>query len=798
MRESDTKEPDKQNAQLILLSGFMIMLGTLTFMILLNNLILTANLPTSGLDVSKHDVKEFRTLAISEIEYAAQITLQYGTDNNITNETLLREYFFNYTDVMGETLSQVFAARGTSVNVEVNNVSFTSTHGERTITVQKFMTQEHFFPNASLIIPMDEYQNNTLQAYRFVWNIVNNTSIPVYAVLQDPVNSSNITVGPMAAASAVLNDSITFNNSVNIPLTTVSYYSAASNTTYFVDVDNVGSYLIGQDVNVSINLPSENTTKVILLDKDLNELYTIVTSLTAGKGSVIIPAINFTRPSTYGITLLTSGAIQSVKPVVVSEYTMTIEKSETVVSPGDTVGVTIRTYKNGNLTNTSDNVSAVLYKGSSSFNFSVIQIGTGIYEANIVMPSLLGRYSIYGAIDTGNSTSVGYPEIVGIVDGGNIDVIVYSDFYLNVISDDVAVPSMGPGTVQLRSYSGGPFMIDVRNLDASTTQWIYNESLNFTPPITIHGLRMDGGRDLLNTIAINEIPSVAIYPDTSPEIDTIVNYYSNMRIPYTLLNDSDILAGDLTIDNYSILLTHENMSIVGSSITSEIVNWTVQGGVLYAECLAAVTMDVAVEAVDNNTDHPWFGFIGVNESNSTVPAIITAQIPNGPYVKLINSSSVLNFTPPMPLSGFAEKGAVFNQLSQTNNTNGMYGPVKGHSGRGVSFTLNNTTGAVNPDTNIMGYVAYLNGSQIIYDDDSDSEPEYHLAYVEAPFENGWVVYVAGHNLSTRGIQAERIAAEIFYASVLRDQVIVETHNINVTLTYTDGMATFEDTVLVKI
>ena len=65
-------------------------------------------------------------------------------------------------------------------------------------------------------------------------------------------------------------------------------------------------------------------------------------------------------------------------------------------------------------------------------------------------------------------------------------------------------------------------------------------------------------------------------------------------------------------------------------------------------------MDAAVEAVDNNTDHPWFGFIGVNESdNSTVLPIITAQIPNGPYVKLINSSSVLNFTPPMPLSGFA-------------------------------------------------------------------------------------------------------------------------------------------------
>ena len=793
MKKSVLKEPDKESGQLILLSAFMIMLGTLTFMILLNNLILTANLPTSGLDVSKQEVKEFRTLAISEIEYAAQVTLQYGIDNNVTNETLLREHFFNYTDVMGETLSKVFAARGTSVEVKVNNVSFTSTHGERTITVRKFMTQEHFFPNASLIIPMDGYQNNTLQTYRFVWNIVNNTSVPVYGVLQDPVNSSNITVGPMAA-SAVLDSAITFNKSVNVPNSTVT------NGTYIFDVDNVGSYLLGQDMNVSIDLPNETSVKVEVLYQNLTALWVQNTLLSGGKATVTIPGNIFTTPSTYGVALLASGAIQDIKPVVVSEYTMSIETNESVVSPGDTVGVTIRTYIDGNLTNTSDNVGAVLFQGSSNFQFNATFVSTGVYEVDIVVPSISGRYSLYGAIETGNLYFL-YPEVVGIVDGGFIDVIVYSDFYLNVISDDVVAPSMGPGTVQLRTYSGGPFMIDADNFDDSTLQWIYNESLNFTPPITIHALNMDGGRNLQNTIAINEIPSVAVYPDTSPEIDTIVNYYSDMRIPYTLLTDSDILAGNLTIDNYSILLTHENMSTVSNTTTSEIVNWTAQGGVLYAECLGAVTMDAAVEAVDNNTEHSWYGFIGVNESdNSSVPPLITAQIPDGPYVKLINSSSVLNFTPPMPLSGFAKKGSVFNQLSQTNNTNGMYGPVIGHAGpgRGVAFTLNNTTGAVNPDTNIIGYVAYPNGSQIIYDDDVDGELEYHLAYVEAPFEYGRVIYMAGHDLSTRGIQAERIAAEIFYASVSRDQVIIETHNINVTLTYSDGMATFEDTVLVKI
>ncbi|MBW6519318.1 MAG: hypothetical protein K0A89_12580 [ANME-2 cluster archaeon] len=787
MQRTGPDIPEPQNAQLILLSGFMIMLGTLTFMILLNNLILTANLPSSGLDISKQDVKEFRNLAISEIEYAALVTLQYGTDNNVTNETLLREYFLNYTDVMGETLSQVFAVRGTSVNLKVNNVSFTSTHGERTIKVQKFMTQEHKFPNASLIIPMDSNQNNTLHTYKFIWNIVNNTSVPVYTILQDPVNSGNITIGSTSTPGAV-DANITFNSSVNIQRSPVTYGN------YSFDVDTVGSYLMGQDINVSIDLPIETSVKVEVLYNNLTALWVQNIGLTGGKANITIPGNIFTSPSTYGVALLASGAIQDVKPLVVSEYTMTIQTNESVVSPGDTVKVTMRTYINGNLTNTSDDVGAVLHDGSSYFNFNATQVSTGVYEADMLMPSIVGRYSLYGAIATTNIT-LGFSEIVGIVEYGDIDVIVDSDFYLNVISDDVAVPSMGPGTIQVRYYSGGPFMIDANNFDDSTLQWIYNESLNFSPPITIHALNMAGGRDLQYTIAINEIPSVAVYPDTSPEIDTIVDYYSDMLIPYTLLNDSDILAGSLTIDNYSILLTHENMSTVGSSITSAILNWTADGGVLYAECLGAVTMDAAMEAVDNNTQHPWFGFIGVNESdNSTVPG----TIPDGPYVRLINSSSVLNSTPPMPLSGFVETGAVFNQLSQTSNISGMYGPVWGHSGRGVAFTLNNTTSAVNPDTNIIGYMAYPNGSQVLFDDDTDGELEYHLAYVEAPFENGRVVYLAGHTIQTRGTQAERIAGEIFYASVFRDQVIVDTHNINVTLTYTDGMATFKDTVLVKI
>lgn len=577
------KELERSNAQLILLSGFIIMMGTLTFIVLMNNLILTANLPAAGLDISKQDITEFRSLTIQEVNYAIEDTLVYSDTYDIDNETLLREHFLNYTNNFAGIISRVFAARGTSVELAVNNVTFNSSVTNRTITLQHFKQQPHNFSNMSLIIPMDEQQNNTLHVYRFIWNVVDNTSIPVYAVMQNPVNMTNITSDPP------------------------------------------------------------------------------------------------------------------------------------------------------NMTN-----------------------------------------------------------------------ISYDDFFLNLTTDDIACPGYGPGSVTNRTYSGGVFILDVTDLNASINEWIYNESLNFTPPITIHGLRMN--KSLQSTTVMTGIPSVAVYPD-NVTMNPICQYYQDMQIPYTLLNDSDILAGNLTLENYSVLLIHYNMSNVDANVTREIVNWTADGGVLYAECIGAFSMDAAVEAVDNNTAHPWYGFIGINKTNvSNVPSLIYSEIPDGPFVKLINSSSILNNAPPMPLAELVDNGASFNPLSQTNHTSGMYGPSLGHTGtgppwsgvEGLAFTLYNSSNAVNPDTNIIGYAAYPNGSQIIFDDDGDNESEHHLIFVEAQFDNGRVVYMAGHDLSDRGIQAERIAAGIFFSSVSREELALEATNINVTITYSDGRADFEDTFLITI
>jgi|GEM_PF-970963 len=559
------KDSNKPNAQLILLSGFFIMLGTLTFVVLLNNLILTANLPAAGLDISKQDIKEFRSLVISEVNYATVATLEYSQASETTNETLLRNYFLNYSDDFSRAISRVYATRGAAVELVLNNVTFTSSITNRTITVQHFRQQEHFFPNKSLIIPMDGQQNNTLKVYRLVWNIVNNTDIPVYEVLQNPVNMSNITSSP-------------------------------PNMT-----------------NISIN-----------------------------------------------------------------------------------------------------------------------------------------------------------------------------DFYLNLTTDNIFRVSDGPGNVTNRTYSGGPFLIDFRDLNSSTINWIYNQSLEVTPAITVHGLRELNGTILTRTIVMTEVPSVAVYPGLNP--GPIKDYYSNMNITISLLEYDDVL-NNLTLENYSVLIIYNNMTDEDIEVIKKIKNWTADGGVLFAESIGAVTMDAAVDYIDNNTAHPWYGFIGINGTNSTA---LGAYVGTGPYVKLINDSSVLNGASLFP--GLVETGASFNPFAQNDNISGMYGPSTGEV---MAFTLNKSTDAVNPGTNIIGYAAFPNGSQIIYDDDGDGESEYHFAYLEAPFEKGRVIYMAG-NLSERGIQAERIAAEIFYASVSYEELALETNNVNVTISYMDGRADYSDTFIITI
>ena len=83
-----------ESGQLMLLTGLLIILQVIVYTTLLNNLIFTNNMPSSGLDISKHDIREIRSLTEADIKKAAN----YATTNvsDPTNQTMVEEKFINY------------------------------------------------------------------------------------------------------------------------------------------------------------------------------------------------------------------------------------------------------------------------------------------------------------------------------------------------------------------------------------------------------------------------------------------------------------------------------------------------------------------------------------------------------------------------------------------------------------------------------------------------------------------------------------------------------------------------------
>ncbi|PWB54170.1 MAG: hypothetical protein C3F06_04730 [Candidatus Methanoperedenaceae archaeon] len=360
------------------------------------------------------------------------------------------------------------------------------------------------------------------------------------------------------------------------------------------------------------------------------------------------------------------------------------------------------------------------------------------------------------------------------------------DFYSTILTDDNASISFDNIT-QYRKYSGGPFIIHNSSINETTRQMILTEAANKS--ITIHELKETFTYN--NTVKMVVPPRVSFF--ASSNVELMEQYYIDSDVPATQLTKVEIIAGNLT--NFDILtIPHEEMnSTQFSSMISPIVGWVANGGVIHIECAGTDTMDDAIEASTAGSAKPWYGFIGVTRSD---------ELPNGtsipePGIKLLDNSTLsYNNSPPMPLSGLSDPGAPYNPLTQSSIANGTFGTTGGTT---KAFSLRNP-GEVNPGTNILGYAVKSDGSVLIGDYDNDGTSEPQLMYLEAPYDNGLVIYIAGHNLTARNPSAEGFIFESFFAASMRNQevTVVSAKNINVTIKYSDGKVKYSDTFLVNI
>ncbi|MCX9010351.1 MAG: hypothetical protein OIN66_04430 [Candidatus Methanoperedens sp.] len=543
------------DGQLMLLTVFLIAIGVVSFTALLNSMVFSANMPSTGLDSSKQDIRDLRSLTESEIKTAAFYSNISVADP--TNETQVRAYFLNYIKAFNDTIKKSYSVRGASAEIVMNNVTFNKTTSSLSVLAYFVDRRNHTFPNGSLVIPMDGNQTNIMKVYGLIYKTVdgsgtsglNSTSIPVWNILQNPVNSS-------------------------------------------------------------------------------------------------VP-------------------------------------------------------------------------------------------------------DFYSTMDTKNIT--------------------------------------GDGTVQSRNYSGGPFIIDAGDIDATKKQMILAEAANKS--ITVHELV----NQFYYTYCVKLVvpPRVAVYPKgDSYTRDVMEPYYRDGEVPYTELDNTDILNGNLS--NYDILtIPHHDMYDEPANVITAIVGWVANGGILHAECMATDTMDRAVETRAGGAK-PWYGFIGISGSGNDLPSGAT-------YMKLLDNNtngSYFNKSPPMTLPGLADPGAPYSPLTQTSNISGILGP---ESGATEAFSLRDNSSQVNPATNILGHASWGNGTSIYNDYDSDGTKEPQLIYVEAPYDNGLVVYIAGHNLTKRTGSAERFIFESFFAASMKQEAVtvVSAKNLNVTIRYDNGKVKYEDTFLIN-
>lgn len=356
----------------------------------------------------------------------------------------------------------------------------------------------------------------------------------------------------------------------------------------------------------------------------------------------------------------------------------------------------------------------------------------------------------------------------------------------------------GAGINASRDYSGGPFIIEATDLDPTKRDLILNEAKNKS--IVVHKLLEPFYYE--KSVQMLVPPKIAMFPNDSKQNPIMEQYYEDGEVPVTVVNQYQVQAGILTTDNYNIVtVPHHALNTSDSIALPALETWVANGGILHAQCNATDSFDNNIEIYANN--QPWYGFIGINKTSHNI------DYDNGDYPKMTNINMVdnstpfnatlsFNMSPPISRGGLADPGAPFDPLAQSANKSGILG-FMGSNSLTPAFSLRSNGSQVNPETNIIGYASYPNGTPVYVGDDSNySKPVPTFIYVEARYGNGLVSYLAGHNQANR-MGGERLIFNNFFAASMKKQSVtgIVSKTINVTIKYFDGKVRYTDTFIIN-
>jgi hypothetical protein len=177
-------------------------------------------------------------------------------------------------------------------------------------------------------------------------------------------------------------------------------------------------------------------------------------------------------------------------------------------------------------------------------------------------------------------------------------------------------------------------------------------------------------------------------------------------------------------------------SLSNYRVVENIIDWVSDGGVLLAECNSTKEIDDRVQAIDQD-NHTWHGFIGIKHlanynTNNTIQLV-----GRSPDKDTLGQYLSDNYT--------VKDGACFHPLAQSYTEDGT---LPGTNGTISAFWLNGTLtdGNINPDNNILA----------VPQNESGGVAYKKITFIEAPFDKGTVIYLAGHDQSTYSQQRERL------------------------------------------
>jgi hypothetical protein len=375
---------------------------------------------------------------------------------------------------------------------------------------------------------------------------------------------------------------------------------------------------------------------------------------------------------------------------------------------------------NNNMKNSKINMTFVL----SDSSIRIVNLSTSsssVYLSNI---SYEGDDSKYLEIDTSSIAfdDYDYNKIIGIV--------MFNKATYNLTITNVIIDWSGNEMLLNVTINGADYPVNsISPANISITHKLaHNDS---SKKVIVH----KSGDDFhyLYTTWLTGSPTIAVYPKAG----TMRNYYSDSGISYTVLDNNSITNGDLR--NFDILIiphtiiTEDNMN---DDVARNVTEWVSDGGVLLAECASITGIEDRVEDVEDN--HPWYGFISVEHlenynTNNTIQFVGRSPDVDGDTL----GQYLINYT--------EKDGAWLHPLAQSYTEDGT---LPGTNGTISAFHLNGTIEAGNINSN---------NSILAVPQNDDGDVAFPLiTFIEAPFDKGTVIYLAGHDQSTFSQQRERL------------------------------------------